>query len=282
MGYCEPRLLDGTCLQSIIIIATKYLIRSIFDEIPQSRFRCCLYNLRDALSERGRELQREKGIRAGPIKFQTLFCSRHNTTLFLSHSPVVVLIAMFALRAAGKSSALKSLSMRTISNSSSSNAVPAVAKPAFELAKAGSNQQSLETPRNGAEYALSSLDKIVNWGRAGSLWPMVSLHSRTPESIRFVSPPFRPILRSTRQHLPAPTRRPLHRHELIPTTTGLDSPSLVDCRHEFTNELSDIESPSSPFLRRTTLPARPHDSPASHTELRWPRQQFRARFKNDD
>ena len=44
---------------------------------------------------------------------------------------------------------------------------PAQANDAFALAKAGSNQLSLETPRNGVEYALGTMDKIVNWARQG-------------------------------------------------------------------------------------------------------------------
>jgi len=47
------------------------------------------------------------------------------------------------------------------------------ASSAFDLAKVGSNQLSLETPRNGVEYALGTMDKIVNWARQGSMWPMV-------------------------------------------------------------------------------------------------------------
>ncbi|GAA5895544.1 NuoB/complex I 20 kDa subunit family protein [Sporobolomyces salmoneus] len=46
------------------------------------------------------------------------------------------------------------------------------ANRAFDLAKVGSNQLSLETPRNGVEYALGTMDKIVNWARQGSMWPM--------------------------------------------------------------------------------------------------------------
>lgn len=52
---------------------------------------------------------------------------------------------------------------------------PVQANDAFALAKAGSNQLSLETPRNGVEYALGTMDKIVNWARQGSMWPMVRL-----------------------------------------------------------------------------------------------------------
>lgn len=44
--------------------------------------------------------------------------------------------------------------------------------PAFALAMQGSNQLSLQTPRNGAEYVLSTIDRIVNWARQGSMWPM--------------------------------------------------------------------------------------------------------------
>ncbi|GEM08789.1 NADH dehydrogenase (ubiquinone) Fe-S protein 7 [Rhodotorula toruloides] len=46
------------------------------------------------------------------------------------------------------------------------------ASQGFDLAKVNSNQLSLETPRNGVEYALGTMDKIVNWARQGSMWPM--------------------------------------------------------------------------------------------------------------
>ncbi|KDQ57622.1 hypothetical protein JAAARDRAFT_177932 [Jaapia argillacea MUCL 33604] len=45
-------------------------------------------------------------------------------------------------------------------------------EPITALAQRGSNQLSLETPQNGMEYVLSTLDKVVNWGRQGSMWPM--------------------------------------------------------------------------------------------------------------
>ncbi|KIJ18874.1 hypothetical protein PAXINDRAFT_166821 [Paxillus involutus ATCC 200175] len=45
-------------------------------------------------------------------------------------------------------------------------------EPITSLAVHGSNQQSLETPQNKAEYVLSTLDKLVNWARQGSIWPM--------------------------------------------------------------------------------------------------------------
>lgn len=34
---------------------------------------------------------------------------------------------------------------------------------AFTLAREGSNSLSLEKPQNGAEYVLSTMDKIANW-----------------------------------------------------------------------------------------------------------------------
>ncbi|KIK97114.1 hypothetical protein PAXRUDRAFT_31992 [Paxillus rubicundulus Ve08.2h10] len=45
-------------------------------------------------------------------------------------------------------------------------------EPITSLAIRGSNQHSLETPQNKAEYVLSTLDKLVNWARQGSIWPM--------------------------------------------------------------------------------------------------------------
>ncbi|KAI0088004.1 NADH-ubiquinone oxidoreductase 20 kDa subunit [Irpex rosettiformis] len=44
--------------------------------------------------------------------------------------------------------------------------------PITQIAKLGSNQLSLETPQNKAEYVLSTMDKIANWARQGSMWPM--------------------------------------------------------------------------------------------------------------
>ncbi|KZV89721.1 NADH-quinone oxidoreductase [Exidia glandulosa HHB12029] len=44
--------------------------------------------------------------------------------------------------------------------------------PLPTLAQQGSNALSLQTPNNKAEYVLSTLDKITNWARQGSMWPM--------------------------------------------------------------------------------------------------------------
>ncbi|KAJ7170556.1 NADH-ubiquinone oxidoreductase 20 kDa subunit [Mycena crocata] len=45
-------------------------------------------------------------------------------------------------------------------------------EPITTLAQRDSNQLSLETPQNKAEYVLSTLDKMANWARQGSMWPM--------------------------------------------------------------------------------------------------------------
>ncbi|KIO10034.1 hypothetical protein M404DRAFT_228251 [Pisolithus tinctorius Marx 270] len=51
-------------------------------------------------------------------------------------------------------------------------AIPTSQEPVTSLAMRGSNQFSLEHPRNKAEYVLSTLDKIASWARQGSMWPM--------------------------------------------------------------------------------------------------------------
>ncbi|KAJ8456717.1 hypothetical protein ONZ45_g18608 [Pleurotus djamor] len=45
-------------------------------------------------------------------------------------------------------------------------------EPITALANRDSNQYSLEHPKNKAEYVLSTLDKVANWARQGSMWPM--------------------------------------------------------------------------------------------------------------
>jgi len=55
---------------------------------------------------------------------------------------------------------------------SPSEHTPTPPTPITTIAKQGSNQLSLEQPRNRAEYVLSTLDKVVNWARQGSMWPM--------------------------------------------------------------------------------------------------------------
>lgn len=75
---------------------------------------------------------------------------------------------------------LSNLRSRAITTSAKKSALPAVQQQTFDVAKFGSNQASLEAPRNGVEYALSTMDKVVNWARQGSMWPMVRrwIHSQ--------------------------------------------------------------------------------------------------------
>ncbi|EKD03548.1 ndufs7, NADH:ubiquinone oxidoreductase 20 kd subunit [Trichosporon asahii var. asahii CBS 8904] len=73
------------------------------------------------------------------------------------------------------SSALRPLALRSLSTSAVARGeeVGQWKGPVLtEVANRESNQTSLETPRNGAEYVLSTLDKVVNWARQGSMWPM--------------------------------------------------------------------------------------------------------------
>jgi len=42
----------------------------------------------------------------------------------------------------------------------------------YDLARQGSIALSIQTPQNGAEYVLSTVDKVINWARQSSMWPM--------------------------------------------------------------------------------------------------------------
>ncbi|KAJ9124144.1 hypothetical protein QFC22_000941 [Naganishia vaughanmartiniae] len=53
-----------------------------------------------------------------------------------------------------------------------SDSSPSTTTPLTAMAMQGSNQLSLETPQNGAEWVLTQFDKAVNWARQGSMWPM--------------------------------------------------------------------------------------------------------------
>ena len=90
----------------------------------------------------------------------------------------------------------------------SSDYSPSTTTNKMALAQQGSNQLSLETPQNGAgafldgvriclvttlslirvcilpltEYVLSTMDKVVNWARQGSMWPMTCQSAR-PRSL---------------------------------------------------------------------------------------------------
>ncbi|KAJ9478648.1 putative NADH-ubiquinone oxidoreductase 19.3 kDa subunit, mitochondrial [Pseudozyma hubeiensis] len=62
---------------------------------------------------------------------------------------------------------------RSISSSApAKDAGPDGPVPLMAVANRGSNQLSLEQPKNGVEYVLSSMDKMANWARQSSFWPM--------------------------------------------------------------------------------------------------------------
>ncbi|KAH9485407.1 NADH-ubiquinone oxidoreductase subunit [Psilocybe cubensis] len=65
-----------------------------------------------------------------------------------------------------------SRSLKQAEQKQTSVAAEASREPAPRLAQQGSMQLSLETPQNKAEYVLSTLDKVTNWARQGSMWPM--------------------------------------------------------------------------------------------------------------
>ncbi|KAF9793068.1 NADH-ubiquinone oxidoreductase 20 kDa subunit [Thelephora terrestris] len=62
------------------------------------------------------------------------------------------------------------------SKPSSANDAPLFSTNANEpitiIADRGATQLSVREPQNKAEYVLSTFDKIANWGRQGSMWPM--------------------------------------------------------------------------------------------------------------
>ncbi|KAK0504998.1 NADH-ubiquinone oxidoreductase 20 kDa subunit [Armillaria luteobubalina] len=61
-------------------------------------------------------------------------------------------------------------------STSSQSSIPSFSlsatQPMVELAHRDSNQFSLEQPQNKSEYFLSTVDKIANWARQSSLWPV--------------------------------------------------------------------------------------------------------------
>ncbi|KAG7098516.1 NADH dehydrogenase Fe-S protein subunit 7 ndufs7 [Marasmius oreades] len=58
------------------------------------------------------------------------------------------------------------------SSTSPSSSSPTISQPVTALAARGSNQASLLQPNNKAEYVLSTLDKVANWARQSSMWPV--------------------------------------------------------------------------------------------------------------
>ncbi|GJJ06064.1 hypothetical protein Clacol_000252 [Clathrus columnatus] len=76
-------------------------------------------------------------------------------------------------RMASTSSASGGVGVSPVSfNAPSSESLRPGEPPVTDIALRGSTQADLYTPRNKAEYVLSTLDKISNWARQGSMWPM--------------------------------------------------------------------------------------------------------------
>merc|ERR1712230_158500 len=112
---------------------------------------------------------------------------------------------------------------RELTSSSSSTGVAAPPPDSMSVAQKGSNQLSLETPRNGMEYVLSTADKVVNWARQGSMWPMTfglaccgaamgHLHGQLRQR-RWLLPLLvlcRPWVRQNRSRRPLRPRLPAH------------------------------------------------------------------------
>ncbi|EGG03252.1 uncharacterized protein MELLADRAFT_78587 [Melampsora larici-populina 98AG31] len=106
----------------------------------------------------------------GPLQSRALSGRHFMTTSSTSSAPLS--FKKDETLSEDKSILKKSFSTTTSIKSPTIASTPSPYSPAFDLARQGSNQLSLETPRNGAEYVLSTIDKIVNWGRQGSMWPM--------------------------------------------------------------------------------------------------------------
>ncbi|CAE6420650.1 unnamed protein product [Rhizoctonia solani] len=79
-------------------------------------------------------------------------------------------VGIHAFRSIHTTTAIKAADQ--INDFSAPPPIPNPPTPPTKLAQHGSNQLSLETPNNKVEYVLSTLDKIANWARQGSMWPM--------------------------------------------------------------------------------------------------------------
>ncbi|KAN0060363.1 ndufs7 ubiquinone oxidoreductase subunit [Thecaphora frezii] len=103
------------------------------------------------------------------------FGLRTNPTFQLARSVQTSAVAAAPRLASSESSqATAGPSTRSLSSSAApQQAAPSTyPTPMTSVANRGSNQLSLETPRNNVEYALTTLDKMANWARQGSFWPM--------------------------------------------------------------------------------------------------------------
>ncbi|WFD30227.1 kinase that interacts with cdc31p [Malassezia sp. CBS 17886] len=85
--------------------------------------------------------------------------------------PQCIMVAMpYGLRSGGNMVA-RAVATRGLHQTAPSR-TPGQPVPTRVMAQEGSNQLSLETPRNAVEYALTTVDKVVNWARQSSAWPL--------------------------------------------------------------------------------------------------------------
>ncbi|KAJ8076433.1 ndufs7 ubiquinone oxidoreductase subunit [Marasmius tenuissimus] len=70
--------------------------------------------------------------------------------------------------------AFRSLHTSTPTAATSTTSAPSTSssEPITTIAARDSNQWSLQQPQNKAEYVLSTLDKVANWARQSSMWPV--------------------------------------------------------------------------------------------------------------
>lgn len=79
------------------------------------------------------------------------------------------------VKAAASHATSQVAAVRSISSSATPQQAAATTNDPAEfraISNRDSNQLSLETPRNNVEYVTTTLDKVVNWARQGSMWPM--------------------------------------------------------------------------------------------------------------
>ncbi|SYW85141.1 related to NADH-ubiquinone oxidoreductase 19.3 kDa subunit, mitochondrial precursor [Ustilago bromivora] len=109
----------------------------------------------------------DAGLAAKPTA--SIALTRSFQTSTLKSVPKVAAAAANNNNAAGPS---KSNTRSISSTAPRSDAGPDGPVPLMSVANRSSNQLSLETPKNGVEYVLSSMDKMANWARQSSFWPM--------------------------------------------------------------------------------------------------------------
>ncbi|EPQ29799.1 uncharacterized protein PFL1_02472 [Pseudozyma flocculosa PF-1] len=105
------------------------------------------------------------GLRANP----SLNFARSVQTSAVASAPKLVAAPSESSRTAAAGPSTRSISSSAPAEQAAPSTYPT---PMTSVANRGSNQLSLETPKNGVEYALTTLDKMANWARQGSFWPM--------------------------------------------------------------------------------------------------------------